>query len=71
VGRDDARDQVERNQALGARAVLVLVAIHRKGDAHAAEDHLGRWQPTTCGRSDDHPAAPQRADSITSIPRSR
>ena len=39
--RDDARDQVERDQALGARAIGVLRAIDREGDADAAEDHLG------------------------------
>jgi hypothetical protein len=39
--RDDARDQVERDQPLGAGAVFVLGAIDREGDAHAAEDHLG------------------------------
>jgi hypothetical protein len=33
------------NQALGARAVFVLGAIHREGDAHAAEDHLGLFAP--------------------------
>ena len=40
VGRDDARNQVERDQPLGAGAVLVLRAVDREGDAHAAEDHL-------------------------------
>jgi hypothetical protein len=30
----------KRDQALGARAAFVLVAVDRKGDAHAAEDHL-------------------------------
>ena len=52
VGRDDARNQVEGDQALGAVAVLVLRAVDREGDADAAEDdfrflaagahHLGR-----------------------------
>src|SRR6218665_1507501 len=41
VGRDDAGDQVERDQAFAARAVLVLGAIDGEGDAHAPEDHLG------------------------------
>ena len=41
VGRDDARDEVERNQPLGAGAVLVLGAVDGEGDADAAEDHLG------------------------------
>jgi hypothetical protein len=36
-----SRDQVEGDQALGARAVLVLGAVHGKGDADAAENHLG------------------------------
>ena len=40
AGRDDAGDQVERDQPLGAGAVLVLGAVHREGDADAAEDHL-------------------------------
>src|SRR6218665_809469 len=40
VGRDDAGDQVERDQAFAARAVLVLGAIDGEGDAHAPEDHL-------------------------------
>ena len=40
VRGDDARDQVERNQPLGAGAVLVLGAVDGKGDAHAAEDHF-------------------------------
>ena len=38
---DDARNQVEGDQPLGPGALLVLVAIHGEGDAHAAEDHLG------------------------------
>jgi hypothetical protein len=38
--RDHARDQVERDQALGAGAVLVLGAVDGEGDADAAEDHL-------------------------------
>ena len=41
VRRDHARDQVERDQALGAGAVLVLRAVDGEGDADAAEDHLG------------------------------
>jgi len=41
VGGDDAGDQVERDQALVARATLILGAIDGKGDAHAPEDHLG------------------------------
>jgi len=41
VGRDDAGDQVERNQPFVACAALVLGAVHGKGDAHAPEDHLG------------------------------
>ncbi len=34
---NDARNQVERNEPLGA----CLVAIHRESDAHAAKDQLG------------------------------
>ncbi|MNT40131.1 hypothetical protein D3C72_1764250 [compost metagenome] len=41
VRRDDARDQVKRNQPLVACTALVLGAIDGKGDAHAPEDHLG------------------------------
>jgi hypothetical protein len=43
--RDDAGNQVERDQALGARTVLVLGAIDREGDPHAAKDHLGFLTP--------------------------
>jgi hypothetical protein len=41
VRGNDARDQVKGDQALGARAVLVLGAIDGKRDADTAEDHLG------------------------------
>src|SRR6218665_1317282 len=41
VGRDDAGDQVERDQAFAARAVLVLGATDAEVDAHAPENHLG------------------------------
>ena len=40
VRRNDARDQVKGDQALGAGAVFVLGAVDREGDTHAAEDHL-------------------------------
>ena len=40
VGRNDARNQVERDQPLGAGAFFVLGAIHREGDADPAKDHL-------------------------------
>ena len=40
VRGDDARDQVEGNQAFGARTFLVFGAIHGKGDAHTAKNHL-------------------------------
>jgi hypothetical protein len=46
---NDARDQVERDQALGAGAVLVLGAVDREGDADAAEDHLGLFCGATHG----------------------
>ena len=45
VRRDHARDQVERDQPLGAGAVLVLGAVDGEGDADAAEDHLGLLAP--------------------------
>ena len=41
VRRNDARNQIEGNQALGARAVFVLGAVDRKRNAHAAENHFG------------------------------
>ena len=40
MGGNDARQQVERNEPLGAGAVLVLGAVHRKGDADPAKNHL-------------------------------
>ncbi len=47
VGRDDARDQVERDQPLGAAvgAAVVLGAVDRERDADAAKDHLGFLAP--------------------------
>ena len=45
VRRDDARNQVKGDQALGACTVFVLGAIDRKGDADAAEDHLCFFTP--------------------------
>ena len=39
--RNDARNQIEGDQPLGARAILVLGAIDGKGDADTAKDHLG------------------------------
>jgi hypothetical protein len=47
VGGNDARDEVERNEPLGAGAVLVLGAVHREGDADAAEDHFRLFAPRT------------------------
>ncbi|MNW04714.1 hypothetical protein D3C71_2008450 [compost metagenome] len=41
MGRNDARNQVKRNQPLIARAALVLCAVNGEGNAHAPEDHLG------------------------------
>ena len=49
AGGDDARDQVEGNQALRARPALILVAIDGKGDADAAKDHLRLGLPRTHG----------------------
>ncbi len=40
VTGDDARNQVEGDQPLGAGAVLVFGAVDGEGDADAAEDHL-------------------------------
>ena len=40
-GRDDARDDVERNQALGAAALFVLFAVDSERDADATEDQVG------------------------------
>ena len=48
--RNDARQQVKGNEALGARAVLVLFAIDREGDAHPAEDDLGFFPAHRHGR---------------------
>ena len=45
VRRDDARDQVERDEPLRTRAVFVLGAIHREGDADPSEDHLCFFAP--------------------------
>ena len=45
MGRNHAGNQVEGDQALGARAVFVLGAIHRESDADPAEDHLGLFAP--------------------------
>ncbi len=47
VGRDDARDEVERDQPLGAavRAAVVLGAVDRERDADAAKDDLGFLAP--------------------------
>ena len=53
VRRDDAGNQVERNQALGApvssASVFVLGAINRKGDADAPENHFGFFTPCLHG----------------------
>ena len=38
MGRNDAGDQIERNQAFRTCAALVLVAIDGKGDTHAAKN---------------------------------
>ena len=40
MGRNDAGNQVEGDQTLGTCAAFVLVAIDRKGDAHAAEHNF-------------------------------
>jgi hypothetical protein len=40
VAGDDAGDDVEGDQALGAGTVLVLGAVDREGDADPAEDHF-------------------------------
>ncbi len=49
VGRDDARDQVERNQPLGAAVaaagVVVLRAVDGESDADAAKDDFGFLAP--------------------------
>jgi hypothetical protein len=45
VGRNDAGNQVKRDQALCACSVFVFGTVHRKRDAHAAEDHLGLGTP--------------------------
>ena len=41
VGRNNARDQVKRNESLGTRARLVFVAVDRKGNADTSENHFG------------------------------
>jgi hypothetical protein len=41
MGGNDARYQVERNEALGAGAALVLVAVDGERDADTPEDDLG------------------------------
>jgi len=45
VRRDDPRQQVEGDQALGAGAVLVFRAIDGKGDAHPPKDQFGFLAP--------------------------
>jgi hypothetical protein len=45
LGRNDAGNEVKGNQALGARAVFVFGAVHRKGDANAPKDHFGLFTP--------------------------
>ena len=45
VRRNDAGNKVERNQALSARAVFVLLAIHRKGNAHTPKNQLRLFTP--------------------------
>jgi hypothetical protein len=45
VGRNDAGNQVKGDQALGAGTVFVFGAVHREGDADAAEDHFGLFAP--------------------------
>ncbi|MCY1230398.1 hypothetical protein D9M72_428090 [compost metagenome] len=40
AGREDARDHVERDGALGAAVGFVLVAIDSKGNAHAPENQV-------------------------------
>ena len=51
VGRDDARNQVKRNQPLGARTVFVFFAVHSERDANAAENHLSLFTPVRHGLS--------------------
>ena len=46
VGGQHARDQVKRNQALGAGIVFPLGPIHGKGDADAPEDQFGLLAPS-------------------------
>ena len=41
MGRNDARNQVEGDQAFGPRAVRVFFAVDREGDAHATKNHFG------------------------------
>ncbi|KAF1032689.1 MAG: hypothetical protein GAK34_03600 [Delftia tsuruhatensis] len=41
MGRDDARNQVKGNEALGAGATFILVAVDGERDAYAPEDDLG------------------------------
>ena len=45
VGRDDAGNQIERNQAFIAGAVFVLGAVDREGNADAAKNQLGLLAP--------------------------
>ncbi|MDT4872097.1 hypothetical protein FQZ97_1072640 [compost metagenome] len=45
VGGNDPGQQVERDQPLGAGAVLVLGAVHREGDADPAENHFRLFTP--------------------------
>jgi hypothetical protein len=45
VGRDDARNQVERNQPLIAGAVFVLGAVNGEGNADTAKNQLGLFAP--------------------------
>ena len=40
MGRDDAGNQVKRNQALGTGTALIFFTIHGKGDTDAAENHF-------------------------------
>jgi hypothetical protein len=45
LGGNDARDQVERDQAFVTGPAFILVTIDGKRDAHSAENHLRFFTP--------------------------